>query len=360
MVAEKTKIALISTTLSAGGAERFAGMLGIMLEKLNYEIHHIVINSATDFHFNGKLLNLGILGSSNISIVKKIKKGFILRQYLNQNNIYLIIDNRTRNNFFRELIAQFIFGKRKKIAIIHSFQIDQYLPKSIFLAKILYRKTHKLICVSKAIEQKIIDKYHFKNTETIYNSVDFSEKVIVIPKNLPEKYILFYGRLEEKVKHFNLLLEGFSKSKIYEIGYQLLILGDGPDTNLIKNKIENLGLKAFVQLIPFTPAPFGYVKSAKFIVLTSYYEGFPMCIIESLALGTPVVAVDCNSGPKEIIVTNHNGLLVENHNSTALANAIKKLTDDPKLYAVCKTNAVLSCAHLSPEIISNKWKNVLS
>jgi glycosyltransferase involved in cell wall biosynthesis len=66
--------------------------------------------------------------------------------------------------------------------------------------------------------------------------------------------------------------------------------------------------------LPFNSNPFDIVQNARFTVLTSHYEGFPMSMVESLALGTPVVAVDCNSGPREIVIDEYNGLLVENYN----------------------------------------------
>ena len=356
----KPKIAIISTSLSAGGAERFAGSLGIMLEELNFEIHHIAINDGVDFHFNGKLLNLGKRCDQNISVVKKIKKGILIYQYLKENEINTIIDNRSRNNFVRELIAQWIFGKRKKFAIIHSFQIHSYLPKSIFLAKILYKNTQKLICVSSDIEQKVIKKYGFENTQTIYNSITIPNKDFETPENLPEKFILFFGRLNEKVKNISFLLDAFLTSKIFESGYKLIILGSGPDADFVKNKINALGLDENVLMIPYANNPFGYVKLAKFTLLTSNYEGFPMSIIESLALGTPVVAVDCNSGPREIIQNRQNGLLVENYNVQALANAIKTLAVDDELYQICKNNAVKSVQHLTKENIAKQWLKILS
>ena len=74
MLAVKPKIAIISTSLSSGGAERFAGLLGLMLEDLQYEIHHIIINDGIDFHFSGRLLNLGKCCKYEFSIIKKIKK----------------------------------------------------------------------------------------------------------------------------------------------------------------------------------------------------------------------------------------------------------------------------------------------
>ena len=54
-----------------------------------------------------------------------------------------------------------------------------------------------------------------------------------------------------------------------------------------------------------------YYVYAKATLLTSLYEGFPNCLIESIVLGTPVVSFDCQSGPNEIIKNGINGYLVK-------------------------------------------------
>jgi glycosyltransferase involved in cell wall biosynthesis len=91
-------------------------------------------------------------------------------------------------------------------------------------------------------------------------------------------------------------------------------MGDGPDLNKIQDSIKGFQLEGYVTILPFNSNPFDIVQNARFTVLTSHYEGFPMSMVESLALGTPVVAVDCNSGPREIVIDEYNGLLVENYN----------------------------------------------
>ena len=124
-------------------------------------------------------------------------------------------------------------------------------------------------------------------------------------------------------------------------------------------KTKELQLENHVQVFPFQKNITPYIQHAKCTILTSHFEGFPMSIIESLAAGIPVISVDCETGPREIIQNNFNGLLVENHNENALSEAIKNMIEDEKLYQTCKNNAQKSVEHLSLPTIAQQWKQLL-
>lgn len=359
MIKNKNKVAIISTSLGNGGAEKFASLLSFMLENLNIEVHTIIINDAVDYEYAGELLNLGIDSESRFAFFKKTKKGYLLNRYLKEKQISCVIDNRPRNNLLRELITNWIYGGRKKIVIVHSFKLENYFPKSVFWSQFLYRKAAKIVCVSSAIEKEVKLKFDLKNTKTIHNPFDFSRMQISKDTATTVDYILFFGRFDEKVKNISLMLEAFFISKLFEQGIKLVLMGEGPDLIRIEDSIKGFQLEDYVTILPFNSNPFDIVQNARFTVLTSHYEGFPMSIVESLAIGTPVVAVDCNSGPREIIIHEYNGLLVENYNAINLAAAFNRMVSDRELYAFCKKNAAKSVEHLSLETISKQWESIL-
>jgi len=101
--------------------------------------------------------------------------------------------------------------------------------------------------------------------------------------------------------------------------------------------------------------PFTYLKGAEFLVLSSRTEAFPMVLIESLVLSCPVVATDCPTGPREIVIENENGLLVENQNADALSAAMDRLYSDKQLLAHCRGNALSSVQHLAADKVVKEW-----
>jgi len=356
----KTKIAIISHALGGGGAERFGGLLSFILTDLGYDVHNIILNEPQDYDYSGSLLNLGKMYRNVPEWKRKFLKMMALRSYLKDHNINTIIDNRPRSLLFREWVTKQVFGNRKMYFLIQNYNLKNYLPKSVFLAKWFYGNAEKFICVSKAIEAKVRDLYHFKNTVTIYNPTNLVPKDIPDATGIPENYILFFGRFDEKAKNFTLMLEAFSVSAIYKKGYTLILMGEGPDEHSIRSEVGKRNLDDYVKIIAYQKNPFSIVKKAKYTILTSRFEGFPLSIGESLAVGTPVISVDCKSGPSEVITNKENGLLIENHNPEAFAKAMNLLIDNKELYQHCKNNASKSVAHLSLEAVSKRWQQILS
>ncbi len=62
---------------------------------------------------------------------------------------------------------------------------------------------------------------------------------------------------------------------------------------------------------------------------TFYREGLPRTLLEAAATGLPLIGTDM-PGVREAINNGVNGILIQTHDSTALANAVEELADDPE------------------------------
>ncbi|MEZ5476111.1 MAG: glycosyltransferase [Thiolinea sp.] len=169
---------------------------------------------------------------------------------------------------------------------------------------------------------------------------------------LPGRYIVAVGRLEQQ-KRIDRLLEAFARSRLRKT-HQLLILGEGSLRQPLELQVQALGLTGQVLMPGNVANPHPDVLQADFLVLASDHEGFPMVLIEALALGKPVISTDCATGPNEIIRHEHNGLLVV-LDAVALAAAMDRLSLDRQLHAHMAAHAAESVAHLSIERIAERW-----
>jgi len=361
MTKQRLKIAIITSSLGGGGAQKSSANLSFVLSKLDYDVHIISILNQIDYEYQGKLLNLGKLKDQNDSIFGKIKRFRLFYNYLKSENFDYIIDSRARPTFFKQLlINKILYAHQKVIYVVHSYRLKNYIPKSRFLAKVLYKNAFQLVAVSQEIKKLIQLKYGFNQVSAIYNCLSKSELVANqdTPK-LPQKFILFFGRIDDQVKNISLLIDAYNQSKLAVNNTKLVILGEGPDTTYLKQKTVDLQLQHQIVFLPYCADPSSIIKRALFSVLSSRYEGFGMVLIESLSFGIPVVSVDCKSGPSEVINHKENGLLVDNHNPIALADAFNEFIENKKLYNHCKEQAKQSVEKFSDDIISKSWLNLL-
>lgn len=120
--------------------------------------------------------------------------------------------------------------------------------------------------------------------------------------------IIAVGRLEPQ-KNFSLLIRAFARVRA-QMPARLVILGDGSERDMLADLVAQLGLGDDVALMGFVPNPHSYVAKATLMVLSSDFESLANVVIEALAVGTPVIATDCPSGPAEALNQGECGTLV--------------------------------------------------
>ncbi|GGG54753.1 glycosyltransferase [Bizionia arctica] len=364
MQSNNKKICIVASSLGKGGAERSAAQLSFMLHHLNYDVHIVTVLNHIEFEYKGTLLNLGALKDKNDTFFGRLQRLKYFKAYLKSHNFDVIIDGRARVQWYRELlISKWVYAGISVVYVVHCYKISKAFTPYKALNKFLYKKA-QMVSVSQAAKNHFKESLQLKHVETIYNAFDFEilqKKAEVIKfEDLDLKnYILFFGRIHDEPKNLKLLLEAYKLSKLPAKNIPLLIIGEGPDLQEIKGYVSKLELDNHVVFKGFMLNPYPYVKHAKFALLTSRHEGFPMVIPETLGLGTPMISVDCKSGPNEVIKSGYNGLLVENFNAHAISDAMNSFIFDETLYQTCKLNAQESVQRFSTKNITNDWKQLL-
>lgn len=129
-------------------------------------------------------------------------------------------------------------------------------------------------------------------------------------------------------KDFSTLIRAFARVRGGR-PCRLVILGEGRQRKQLERLVTDLSLGDAVSLPGFVKNPFPYMKRASLFVLSSICEGLPVALVEALALGTPVVATDCPSGPGEILDHGRFGRLTPIGDEASLAQAVMGTLNDP-------------------------------
>jgi glycosyltransferase involved in cell wall biosynthesis len=139
--------------------------------------------------------------------------------------------------------------------------------------------------------------------------------------------VMGIGRLTRQ-KDFPTLIRAFSRVR-EQVPCRLIILGEGQDREKLETLAARMGVKEEVDLPGFASNPYAWLNRASLFVLSSAWEGSPNALTEALALGVPVVATDCPSGPREILEGGKVGPLVPVGDAELMAEAIKKILSFP-------------------------------
>lgn len=219
-------------------------------------------------------------------------------------------------------------GSKAK-SIIGALEGYYYRSKNIYNKKIDYIITPSEFYRTKFIE----DGTEPKHVEAIHNFIIASDYDV---KTEVGDYALYFGRLS-KEKGINNLIEAFAKcgtGKLY-------IAGEGPEKENIEKFIKNHKLDKKVKLLGFLNKEqmTEQVRKARFIVVPSiWYENCPYSVMETLAIGKPVIGADI-AGIPELVINNKNGFTYKYDDINELAEKMNILFNDEKLVKKFSNNA---------------------
>ncbi len=200
-------------------------------------------------------------------------------------------------------------------------------------------------------------KYIQKKCKILPNSLDpsFIRKRYIGDR---EKKIVMVARLHEN-KNQAMVMEAFKK--VLEHGYtdyKLVFYGDGPDRLRLQRLAVKLGIESSIEFKGNVRHVAEHIEKAAIYVLASNHEGMPNSLIEAMALGLPCISTDCPcGGPRELIKSGINGILVPVGDTDKMAEAMLELVSN-KAYA---ENLGKKASNIQdkcrPEVTNQQWKD---
>lgn len=192
--------------------------------------------------------------------------------------------------------------------------------------KIYTKKINRIITPTEFYKNKLIlDGIPENKIIAMHNFIDVKQYDI---QTSDEGYALYIGRLSKEKGIIN-LIQAFEKLD----GGKLYIAGDGPEKENILNFIKNRNLENRIKLLGFLDKE--QVKDTvcrcRFVVVPSiWYENCPYSILETLAIGKPVIGAKIGGIP-ELVKDNETGLLYEFDSIEELTNKMEILFKDKTL-----------------------------
>lgn len=237
------------------------------------------------------------------------------------------------------LIIAYLGARKKRISWIHlNPRVIERSP--IFsIYRYLYGKMDCIVCIcnsQKSILLEVMPELEKKHIEVVYNPILASQieaqKTMLLDESIHFRYVLMTARFDNRSKDFLTLIAAYTKLlEEHDIQEHLVLVGDGIDWQDTADLVENLGLTHRIHLVGQDDNPYRWMSRAECFVLSSKSEGLGVVIVEAMQSGTPVIASDCVTGPREVLKDGECGILFPVGDVAALKTAMWTLLQNKQL-----------------------------
>ena len=373
------KILVLHGHLSMGGEER------VLLN---------VLRNLIELGYDVDLLITWNHGENNLfenEIPKKVNYEFLFDNYNGKSKIIKEIYRlRTKTTYLKK-VEKIIEEKKYDVIIDYSSNLLKYKNFDIKVPifawihfsltfgeklsgekvekyKKQYKKYDKILAICDTMRDEFVEILGIDKTkvELVYNPINLEiirkKAEDVNPKYgnyLKEDYFLQVSRLTQQ-KQPEHLVDIYYKLKQRGIKEKLYFIGNGEKVKLIKQKIKEYNLEDDIILLGQIENPYPFFKNAKLFLHTAKYEGLPTVLLESLAFGTPVVAYDCPTGPKDILGKNSEyGELIPLNDKDTFVKRVYELIDNNEKYENYKKMSLIRANDFSMETNKLKLKKLV-
>jgi len=363
--------AIFISSLSGGGAERVAANTANAWVARGDKVTIITLAPVSEDFYPldsaVRRIGLNLLSSSNSSVsgvFANIRRVWCLRRELKMLKPDVLIGMETSANIIAVLANGWM-----SCCVIVSERI--YPPMSLVssiwwpLRRWVYPHASVVLALTEESREWLIRNCPGSNVVVIPNAVQFPlpdgnsciDPDQIIAEN--QRIILAVGRLVPQ-KGFDMLVKAFSQIAGSHSGWDLVILGEGKERKNLLSEISDMGLSNRI----FLPGSAGNISQwyqrAEIFVMSSRFEGFPNTLTEAMAHRLAVISFDCDTGPRDLIRHEVDGLLVTPGDVSELASGLSLLIKDEVLLKRYAARAVEVHDRFSMDRILNLWDEVIA
>ncbi len=358
------------SSLSSGGAERVTANLANYWAEKGWEVTVATLSDGTnDFYELSPSVQrkrLGLLQESAntvFGLINNLRRVFALRRVLHQTKPQVALAMMDKANILLSLAA---LGLPNTVALGSEHIHPPQMPLSR-LWEVLrsYCYGHLAAVTALTIESQdwLLKSTNVKKVAVIPNAVPWplpTQAPLLMPQDVippGRQLLLAVGRLSEQ-KGFDLLIDAFGQISAQHAKWHLVILGEGPLRTALLTQIRQAGLEDRITLAGRAGNVGDWYQTADLYVVSSRFEGFGNTLAEALAYGVPAVSFDCDTGPRDIIRHQLDGLLVPNGDVEALAKSLGQLMSDKNLRQEFSVTAIEARERFSMKKITGMWETL--
>lgn len=321
-------ICFFNTTKFWGGGEKWHFEAAEMMSKTQNNTFFVCDG---DGELTKKLTGINIkqfnITSSNLSFLNSSKIKRLIRFY-RENLINTVVFNSPKDLK--------LGGKAAKIAGVQNIVYRRGIAvevKRSRLNKHLFEKVVTHFIFNSSATKELLQKnyYHIierKKTAIIYNAIEFSKTKKTTKPN--KQIIIGNGGRLVKQKGQQYLIEIAQQLKTKGADFKILIAGEGPLHNGLKEEVFSKGLSEQIELLGFVGDMNSFMEQIDIFVSTALWEGFGFVLAEAMAAKKPVLAFNLSSNP-ELVKDGQNGFLIAPKNIGLFVDRLEELINDKAL-----------------------------
>lgn len=364
----KPRVLFVLPDLDAGGAQLMNVRLARELQSRKWRVQVVVLFNRAYTRLLRKLSGLPVTQLGARNIYHKICLPFRLAVLAAKADIVIGGMELAATNyaFVAAKIAHSPFLSWTHIAMAHHEKVVDRIDRLVTHA--IYRRCRNIVFPSEGAADSLLRALGGKprggRWHVIHNFLERPQsRSPNYQRPLNEEFfsrpvIVGIGRLVRQ-KGFDRLIKAHAWVLGRGIKHNLLLLGEGSLRFELENLCRELNVSSTVFMPGHVPDPRRWLIGCQVFGLSSRYEGFSLALLEALDAGLPCVAMDCPSGPRELLENGKYGILTPPDDITAFQQALEKLLTDAALRQFYARVALERAREFTADRVVPMWEALL-